>query len=177
MLRGSPDEPLTQEDAGAFLVRAGTQKRLLGNVRALRQVLNMEAEVYLNRAQAARRLRNYKADIVEVCGGHAEITHQAPRHGLRALQPVDRRYDIELLKQRDHVGLRQLLHKWKPFLTVWEIACTLWSNVQRLNYTAEEIHLLRKTQDLEVKEMCKTITELVSEGGHFLLETTPRYRS
>ena len=172
-LQGSPDDPLYPEDRGALQVRAGMQKRLLGNARAIEQARALEAKVYVyaNRVKSAQAMRRYKVDIVEVYGGHAEITHQALRHGLRALQPVDRDYGINLDDRADFERLRPKLLAWRPFLLIYEIACALWSNVQRINYSCAQLDELRKTQDLAIKEMCRTITENWDiNGGYFLIE-------
>ena len=67
--------------------------------------------------------------------------------------------------------LRELLLKHKPFLTVYEFPCTLWSNVQHLNYDQATLDTMRQGQLGWIKEMVKTI-QVVHQayGGHFLLE-------
>ena len=141
----------------------------------LRQVWTVESEVYANRTARARRLRHHHVDLIEVYGGKAEISHQAIKAGLRVLQPIDRIYGIHLDKKDDFRKVRDHVLRWKPYLTIYEIACTLWSQVQNLNYTAEQLKILRATQDESIQEMVNTIVEnYYQNGGHFLLEN-PAY--
>ena len=132
---------------------------------------NTEARIYLSRTEQARKARVYKVDVIEVYGGHAEITREALRVGLRALQPVDDVYGIHLRTKASYEQLRLLIKKHKPFLVIYEIECKLWSNIQYLNYDVETLKQLRRAQDLAISEMVKTIMEAHQEyGGHFLIE-------
>ena len=72
------------EDRGAFLPKA----RVRGNQTALSKLWEVEKEIYLSRAEAARGARIYKADLIEMYAGSDAVTHLALRAGLRALQPA-----------------------------------------------------------------------------------------
>ncbi|CAE7400538.1 GIP [Symbiodinium sp. CCMP2456] len=167
----SPDEPLLPDDRGAFSVKPGMIKRVLGNQRAVRSMWLVEQEVYLNRARRARSMRNFRSDLLEIYGGNAEITAQALRVGLRALQPVDKVYGWELRRKSDYDQLENLVLRHRPYLLVYEIPCTAWSNIQ----PREELQVLRDQQDQAIKRMVHLIQKAKSTyGGHFLLEN-PAY--
>ena len=150
-------------------------KRILGNERMIQQTRDLETKVYLSRTQRARQLRRYKTDLLEVYGGNAGITQRALHRGLRAHQPVDAIYGLRLDGRADHARLRNLILVNKPFLVVYEIACTAWSNIQYLNCSPAQLQALRLEQDEAIKEMVKTIVAAEEEyGAHFLIEN-PAY--
>ena len=169
-LQGSADMPLTREDRGWMPLRSGLQKRLLGTIRSVRNALTTEARLYQQQAERARSLRRHGCDLVEIYGGFANITEEGLKQGLRVMQPVDKVHGISLETQADHQQLRQLLHRQKPFLSIWEIRCDPWSRIQHLNYDHDELEVLRDQHRLALREMAKTIVELYHEGCHFLLE-------
>ena len=78
----------------------------------------MENTIYYNLVQSNRVLRRCKANLLEVYGGHANITRYAQKVGLRALQPVDKIYGINLSTRDDFQQFRQLVRRHRPFLTV-----------------------------------------------------------
>ncbi|CAE7823434.1 DNMT3A [Symbiodinium sp. CCMP2456] len=174
-LEGSPDKPLLPDDRGAFFVKPGMIKSVLGNQRAVRSMWLVEQEVYLNRARQARSMRNFRSDLLDIYGGKAEITAQALRAGLRALQPVDKVYGWELRRKSDYANLENLVLRHRPYLLVYEIPCTAWSNIQHLNYPRAELQALRDQQDQSIKRMVRLIQKVKhTYGGHFLLEN-PAY--
>ena len=96
-LSGSADRPLTFEDRGFQLLKPGRRKRLLHTVRQLRQLWLTELQIYDNVIQAARKLRHTsEVDLIEIYGGHCNITEEALSRGLRCLQPVDKIHGISL---------------------------------------------------------------------------------
>ena len=62
------------------------------------------------------------------------------------------------------------MHERLPFFVVWEICCDPWSNINHLNFSAEDLEQLREEQRLSIHEMAETIKELQQAGVHFLLE-------
>ncbi|CAE7806594.1 RE1, partial [Symbiodinium necroappetens] len=175
LLRGSADEPLMPEDAGAFKAKAGTLKRVLGNEKSMLDAWQLEQRAYAVRAQRARSTRVFGSDLIEVYGGNAEITRVGLLHALRVLQPVDKIYGHDLSTGNDFETLRNLLLKHRPFLVIFEFPCTLWSNIQHLNYDKLTLDELRAKQLCSIREMCKTIRAIhEAYGGHFLLEN-PAY--
>ena len=171
-LRGSADTPLTFEDQQFAYMKPGRQKRLLGTVKALRRIWMVEHTIYHNMTQSNRRLRRHKVDLVEIYGGHANITARALECGLRALQPIDKVHGINLDTHEDHVWLRSLMRKWSPFLTLIEPECRLWSPLTNLNYYWRpwELQELRQAAQLTVEEIADHIREIVHDGRFFLLE-------
>ncbi|CAE7560935.1 GIP [Symbiodinium sp. CCMP2456] len=170
------DNHAFDKDFGAFIVKKeGLAKRVRGNERALADAWNLEKRAYEYRAHRAREVRRYRSDIVEIYGGHAEITYEALAQGLRVLQPVDQIHGISLCTPADFSTLRSLLLKHKPFVTVFEFPCTLWSNAQYLNYDQATLDQMRASQTSWIKGMVDTIFALHADfGGHFILEN-PAY--
>ena len=166
----SADNPLTHDDMNAESLRSGSRKRLSGNARSLQQVWKVENQIYEGRVGQARLMRNHRYDIVEIYAGMANVTAEALERGLRALQPVDAVHGIRLDTKTDHQRLRQMLKTHRPFLILWEIRCDPWSNINHLNYTLEELEVIRAEQKLSLHEMRLTIEELQPLGCHFLLE-------
>ena len=167
----SADQPMLKEDKGSFVMRAGLQKRLLCNVKQVLNTWNFENKAYDRGVQQVRAMRKFQHDVVEIFGGFANITAEALEQGLRALQPVDSIYGVSLVKASDYKKLCDLLRDRRPFLVVWEIRCDPWSNINHLNFSAEELEALRAEQYESLKGMCDTIIKLHEElGMHFLLE-------
>ena len=105
----------------------GCQKRLLGSVRSLRRIWMVEqwstqSTTTWFRAIAACGVTKWT--LVEIYGGHANITARAMECGLKALQPVDKIHGVNLMTREDH--------QWSPFLTVIEPICKLWSPLTNL---------------------------------------------
>jgi hypothetical protein len=105
-------------------------------------------------------------------GGMANITRRAPLHGLTATQPIDEIYGKPLYTKQQvdevHARLRELL----PLVTVWEIMCTVFSNIQTLNYwwRPDELIKRKRQMDYHINAMCDTIEYLLERGCHILLE-------
>ncbi|CAE7214864.1 unnamed protein product [Symbiodinium necroappetens] len=163
------------KDAGAFKAKTGTLKRVHGNEKALLDAWKLEQRAYEVRTQKARSARVFGSDLIEIYGGNAEITRVGLHQALRVLQPIDKVYGYDLDTGKDFEALRKLLLKHRPFLVIFEFPCTLWSNIQRLNYDKLMLEDLRAKQLSSIREMCKTIrTVHDGYGGHFLLEN-PAY--
>jgi hypothetical protein len=80
-----------------------------------------------------------RVDVVEIFGGHSEISLQAHKRGWLALQPYDREYGCDLLDPKQRDDLRRDLRALRPRLAVVEFPCTMWSQIQALNYgTSQE---------------------------------------
>ncbi|CAE7242540.1 RE1 [Symbiodinium natans] len=161
---------MARYDRGCFAMKKGTRKRLAGAAKLLWQEWNTEAKVYQNRAKLCRAMRRHKVDLVEIYGGHAAITEFALKSGLKTLQPVDQIYGIQLDTSEDFQALEAMLERWLPALVVWEISCTLWSNLQYLNRSQDELQELRARELRHVRSMAKIIHRLAEKGVHFLVE-------
>ena len=150
-------------------------KRLLGNQRAVHSMWLVERDVYQQRTRQAREMRRFLVDLLEIYGGTAEITAQALQAGLRALQPVDRVYGLNLQSRSDFDKLEALVLRHRPYLLVYEIPCTAWSNIQHLNRAPHELQALRDQQGLAIQRMVRLIKKArQAYAGHFLLEN-PAY--
>ncbi|CAE7222193.1 unnamed protein product [Symbiodinium sp. CCMP2456] len=141
------------EDRGCFALKSGQRKRLAGAAKALFDGTSQ-----------------YRTDLVEIFGGEAAITQEALRTGLRALQPIDEVYGQKLNGSQDFQNLEELLRLRRPYLVIWEPRCTLWSNLQYLNRSPEDLDRLRQRERKSVASMCKVIQSLYQSGIHFLRE-------
>jgi len=167
---------MMKEDRGSFKMKPGTQKRLSGNCRQVQEALQWETRVYEAHVRKGRTMRRFKNDVVEVFAGMANITAEALSRQLRAIQPIDAVHGIRLDVKEDFKKLTQLLVDRRPFLVVWEIRCDPWSNIQHLNYTAEELANIRESQYESIKGMCDSISFLKAHYGvHFLLGNPCRH--
>ena len=166
----STDQPMTVDDVGMISLKPGTSKRLHGTCRQVHEVWQVETQIYTKQVHRARAMRTYNYDVVEIFGGMSNITTEALRCGLRALQPVDMSFGVRLDDRKDYKMLTQLLKERRPFLVVWEIRCDPWSNINHLNYTAEQLTALRESHYESLAGMCDSILELYQEGIHFLVE-------
>ena len=172
-LSGSADRPLTFEDRGFQLLKPGRRKRLLHTARQLRQLWLTELQIYDNVIQAARKLRHTsEVDLIEIYGGHCNITEEALSRGLRCLQPVDKIHGISLNSKADFAWLQRLLHRWRPLLTVLEPECRLWSPLTGLNYywRPEELEQLREEAQVTVEGVANMIRDIIAADRFFLLE-------
>ncbi|CAE7733599.1 unnamed protein product [Symbiodinium sp. CCMP2592] len=117
LLQGSPDEPLSSEDRGCFVLRQGVRKRLRGASKVLHSAWESEAKIYETRAKASRRLRLHKADLVEIHDGPFHVSEEAIRLGLKTLQPLT----TKAIVRGDLTTQRAALLRWKPFLVIWKV--------------------------------------------------------
>jgi hypothetical protein len=166
----STDRPMTVDDMGFGPLRAGTGKRLRGNCRQVHEIWQVESKIYAQQVRRARAMRSYQYDVVEIFGGMSNITVEALQCGLRALQPVDMVHGVKLDDKKDYKVLTKLLKERRPFLVVWEIRCDPWSNLNHLNYTADELQALRDSHYESMAGMSESIIELYEDGIHFLIE-------
>jgi len=67
---------------------------------------------------ASRRWGSSRADIVEIFGGHSEVSLRASQRGLFALQPYDRRYGCDLLDPAQRAALLDDLARLRPRLAI-----------------------------------------------------------
>ena len=171
VLSGSADEPLTWEDRGSFTLKAGTKKSLLSNVRKMQELWKAEAKVLENTTNTSRKLRNCKADLVEIYAGAAHITEVASKAGLRTIEPVDQVYGIHMAKSGKQ-DIVNMVEARSPFMTVYEIECRLWGPLTNLNYhyRPEVLEALRKAERSAVSSMSRHCEKIYSEGRYFLIE-------
>ncbi|CAE7226683.1 unnamed protein product [Symbiodinium sp. CCMP2592] len=149
--RGSADAPLCCEDFGCFVLKAGVRKRLSGSAKLVLQAWETEAQVYANRVQSARKLREYRADLIEIDCVSEDLSEKALEVGLRVLEPVQ-------VTSASPVSvnprtLKKLVGRHRPFLVVW-----------RVNARPRS-----KSEEGRIRQVCLLLHELLSDGVHFLL--------
>ncbi|CAK8999613.1 Copia protein (Gag-int-pol protein) [Cleaved into: Copia VLP protein [Durusdinium trenchii] len=131
------------------------------------------AQTYDNVIQAARKLRHTsEVDLIEIYGGHCNITEEALSRGLRCLQPVGKIHGISLNSKADFAWLQRLLHRWRPLLTVLEPECRLWSPLTGLNYywRPEELEQLREEAQVTVEGVANMIRDIIAADRFFPLD-------
>ena len=115
--------------------RVGLMKRLSGILGRSSKVLQTELKIYED-LPAAKDIP--KIDIMEMFAGNAEITHLAHRYDLKALQPFDLKYGIDLLKKGNRDLWKQSQTKYKPLVVVVETDCNPWNISMRTSTTQGE---------------------------------------
>ena len=109
-------------------------KRLANTMNTSAQVLTVEHQIYADLPPAKDVP---KFDIMELFAGEAEITQLAHRYGLRACQPFDILYGLDLKKPEIKRTWREAQDKFNPLLLVVETECTHWNIMnENLNYTS-----------------------------------------
>ena len=153
-------------------VRGGLLKRLSGNLERTSRVLQTERKIYddLPAAKDVPRI-----DIMEMFAGNAEITHLAPRYDLKALQPFDIKYGIDLLKKSNRDLWKQSQDKYKPLAVVVETDCNPWNIFnENLNYAGrnrmDQLQRLRAVHRPLVKLGVDACWKQIMDGNYFLME-------
>ena len=101
-------------------LKKGTLKRLIGEVKRSRQMLESERDVYVCEAEVHARLRNVsKADILEGMAGSALITKLSPQFGLKALEPCDVSFGWDLSTPPGQKAWKESVLSQKPLVVVW----------------------------------------------------------
>lgn len=122
-------------------------------------------------ARKCRDLRRCKADLLEVYAGAGHISEVALKKGLRVIEPIDQVYGITL-PRKGKQALVDLIDKRRPFLTIYEIECRLWSPLTNLNYyyRPDVLEELRQGERDGVRSMTRRCEQIHAEGRIFLIE-------
>lgn len=126
------------------LAKKGTFKRLWGNCK---QLAVFACLMTLSATQSACDTSckfvesvygSGRPDVVEIFGGHAEVSLQFSRRGWNAMQPVDSVYGDDLRDDSTRSWLKDVVKRTKPRLAVISYPCKLWSLMTNLNYTTPQ---------------------------------------
>jgi hypothetical protein len=153
-------------------------KRLSGILGRSSKVLQTELKIYED-LPAAKDIP--KIDIMEMFAGNAEITHLAHRYDLKALQPFDLKYGIDLLKKGNRDLWKQSQTKYKPLVVVVETDCNPWNIFnENLNYAGrdrmDELNELRNQHRPLVKLGVNACWQQIEDDNFFLMENPPGSR-
>ena len=154
-------------------LRLGERRRLVNDLNKASEVLTIENSIY-DKIPAAMNV-NHGMDIMELFAGEAKISELAPRHQLRALQPMDILYDVDLASPEGQRLCTQAQNKFKPLVLVAGIACTKWSIFnENLNYAgpgrAELLARLREEELPMVDFTVERCLQQIADGNFFALE-------
>ena len=109
-------------------LKHGTQVWLTGHLRGTSKIYNQEISTYESMiTHAEKEMKGPKIDLLEIFAGKANLTFRAPRHGLSALEPIDREINLDLYKPEDRRFLWQVVDKFKPLLIAIAWPCKFWS--------------------------------------------------
>ena len=112
-------------------------------------------------------------DVMEVCGGHANISRRARKWRLRAGPVFDIEYGWDLLTDEGYHGCLNYARKARPRLIVVQLPCKLycWFNYA-INYKDRRHELLKlRYEERRLVELCVALFELqISRGDHAMLE-------
>ena len=173
-LSGPGPKPVHQHQPGRQGgLRLGERRRLVNDLNKASEVLTIENSIY-DKIPAAMNV-NHRMDIMELFAGEAKISELAPRHQLRALQPMDILYDVDLASAEGQRLCTQAQNKFKPLVLVAGIACTKWSIFnENLNYAgpgrAELLARLREEELPMVDFTVERCLQQIADGNFFALE-------
>ena len=153
-------------------VRLGVRRRVVGNIDQAVRAYESESKVYTNLATASSRPPPM-ADLLELYAGQAKPTKFAAEFGLRALQPVDLIYGVNLDDPRDQSRVLKAVRTFKPWLLVVGFPCTKYSLInQNCNYAhrLRELEVMREEDAPMRKFICDLLLEQHASGRFFILE-------
>jgi hypothetical protein len=137
------------------LLKRGWGGRLLGNVRNIMVATVLCAASCLGSAVYSAHnsfvAADARPDVLEVFGGHSEVSYGFAKWGWWALEPVDINYGDDL---RDEGHVHRLLTKidvLKPRLVMVEYPCRYWNSLCALNYRSSQDK--RRLEKLRRREM------------------------
>ena len=147
-------------------------KRLADTMKKSAEVLNAESKIYHDLPDA-----NHvpKIDIMELYAGQAEISQLAHRYDLRACQPFDLLYGLNLKDKAAKQTWQEDQAKFKPLLVIVEPECAHWNIMnENLNYLGrnrmEELQDLRRDDRPLVKLGVQACYKQIEDGNIFLFE-------
>lgn len=161
-------------------MKKGMAKRLLGNAKTVLAgcfmicavVCAAVADVGMSCVfQASQR-----PDILEVFGGHAEVSLRFSQWGWRALEPCDVKYGCDLRDPRNRAHILHTIREHRPRLVVVEYPCTRWSPLTNLTYrTSQERRRLRKLRQAELPflELTENIFDIQIQNDDDALGENP----
>ena len=75
-----------------------------------------------------------RPDILEIFGGHAEVSLTAARRGWWCMEPVDLQYGADLYDPQQREQILQEVKVKKPRLVLLEFPCKVWGSLSENNY-------------------------------------------
>ena len=131
-------------------LKKGTQSWLTGHLRNASKIYEQEVDAYNNLISYAETVTDGpKIDLIEIFAGSANLTFRAPRHGLSALEPIDKTINVDLLTEEGRTFVWQAIIKFKPLLVHVAWPCRFWSLFnENLNYShrMDELNRLREEE-------------------------------
>ena len=157
-------------------LKHGTQIWLTGHLRGTSKIYNQEISTYESMiTHAEKEMKGPKIDLLEIFAGKANLTFRAPRHGLSALEPIDREINLDLYKPEDRRFLWQVVDKFKPLLIAIAWPCKFWSLFnENMNYShrPDELEDLRE-QDRPLVQLGTDLMHHQHNQGRLFLGENP----
>ena len=154
-------------------MKTGQWKQLASDMEKSAAILTTEAGV--QRSLAMRRASALRwpsaLDVQEVYAGWAEISLTAADADMRVGQPVEKDLGTEITADGSGCLVERVLSS-SPWLTVWELPCTIWCRFQDINYARRLIELWRRRvrEKPKVQQCAYTCDTLHHRGKFFLIE-------
>lgn len=159
--------------------RLGTCKRILANCTALGSFLCMLTASTFYQAGSMysdSMFGSDRPDVVEIFGGHCEVSMQFARRGWNSMEPSDVVYGDDLRDEDTRKGVLERLRKARPRLAIVEYPRTFWSQLASTNYRTNQqkrrLAKLRK-KDEPFLELCESIFEEQIKRGDDALAENP----
>ena len=162
-------------DAPRVKLKPGQRKRMQSMARDALATSKLHKKIIQERFTRGRWPRkHFRFDLIEIFGGSSMITVRGVTlWRMKALQPVDIRYGIDLRQRKMRRWLLDLLKRANPRLALVEYPCTPWSILQsNVNYKddPEALEALQN-QDKPFLKLTENVFESqVSRGAHAVAE-------
>ena len=114
----------------------GTRRRLLHEVRRVRELAEVSLTISEERDALAARLRReapHAVDLAEACAGEAAVTRMAPYYGLVSLEPAELTWGWDLMSPEGGLAWTAAIEVQQPLVAVYTIPCTPWSRLTFVN--------------------------------------------
>ena len=110
-------------------MKRGVVKRLQYHVKLLTALVFLQVGTFATLAKETGGQfyqRQRKVDVMEIWGGHAEVSYQAAEQGWWATSPYDIKYGIDLKYPEERQALLDDIDRLAPRLVLCEFPCHLW---------------------------------------------------
>lgn len=161
-------------------MKKGMGRRLLGNAKQILSgcfmVCAVACAAVAETGSSFLSMASQRPDILEVFGGHAEVSLRFSQWGWRALEPCDIKYGSDLRDPQARAHILRTIREHRPRLVVVEYPCTRWSPLTNLTYrTSQERRRLRKLQQAErpFLDLTENIFDIQIENGDEALGENP----
>ena len=158
------DRRIRAGNARRKIMKRGVVRRLMGNVKTVVSSVFLASAVFAVASVSCigACLPSAQPDLLEIFGGHAEVSMRFSKWGWQTMEPCDVLYGTDLLVEENRKRILEHISRLKPRLVLVSFPCRLWGPLTRLTYaSAQERRRLLKLRNRETPFL--QLTEQVFE--------------